>query len=105
MDTELGQIAALIRDVEELSTPLQRPPEQRRQACWPGRRGRGRLVVIGLLLLRDLRDMFLTAVSVAVAVVPGGLPAVVTVTLALARNECCATPSFASCRPSKRSAR
>ena len=40
------------------------------------------VMVIGLLNGETLDEMFLTAVSVAVAVVPEGLPAVVTVTLA-----------------------
>ena len=41
------------------------------------------IAAAGLLLGRDALDMFFTGVSLAVAVVPEGLPAVVTITLAI----------------------
>ena len=84
MATELGKIAALIQDVEESSTPLQRRLDSvGKLLALVGVVVAGLVMLIGLALQENLRDMFLTAVSVAVAVVPEGLPAVVTVTLAL----------------------
>ncbi|MFP4070600.1 MAG: cation-translocating P-type ATPase [Desulfovibrionales bacterium] len=84
MGTELGKIADLIQDVKTGMTPLQR----RLDRVGKGLAGfgvavAGLVMAIGLFRGETLADMFLTAVSVAVAVVPEGLPAVVTVTLAL----------------------
>ena len=84
METELGKIASLIQSVGVEPTPLQ----QRLEAVgkWLAVGG----VIVALLVLgigiaggESLRDMLLTAISVAVAVIPEGLPAVVTLTLAL----------------------
>ena len=84
METELGKIAALIQDVGESTTPLQRRLDGvGKLLALVGVAVAGLVMLIGLALNEDPRDMFLTAVSVAVAVVPEGLPAVVTVTLAL----------------------
>jgi len=84
MATELGQIASLIQDVSESATPLQRRLDGvGKLLALVGVVVAGLVMLIGLAMREDLRDMFLTAVSVAVAVVPEGLPAVVTVTLAL----------------------
>ncbi len=93
MNTELGKIASLIQSVESEKTPLQK-----------------RMAEVGIVLLRmtlvimvialiigliigqpiippaddpNAESVLLTAVSIAVAVVPEGLPAVVTVALAL----------------------
>ena len=84
MDTEVGAIARELAATEETRTPLQQELDQL------GRRlGLGVLVlaalVVPLLLLRDtpIIQAGLTAVSLAVAAVPEGLPAVVTLTLAL----------------------
>jgi Ca2+-transporting ATPase len=84
MRTELGRIASLIQGMKTETTPLQR------QLGWVGKSLAifGIIVAvlvffIGILSGETLEEMLLTAISVAVAVVPEGLPAVVTVTLAL----------------------
>jgi Ca2+-transporting ATPase len=84
MRTELGRIAELIQDVETQQTPLQRQLAQvGTLLAVAGVIVAGLVLVMGVLRNEPLSDMFLTAVSVAVAVVPEGLPAVVTLTLAL----------------------
>lgn len=84
MRTELGRIAELIQSVETQQTPLQRQLEQVGTLLAGGGVVVAVIVmIIGLLRNEPLSDMFLTAVSVAVAVIPEGLPAVVTLTLAL----------------------
>ncbi|MGB8645606.1 MAG: cation-translocating P-type ATPase [Anaerolineae bacterium] len=84
MQTELGQIATLVAEIKEDETPLQRRLDQV-----------GRFLVyisfaivaiifpIGLLRGNSVFDMLLVAVSLAVAAVPEGLAAVVTIALAL----------------------
>lgn len=84
MRTELGNIAEMIQSVESGPTPL-----QRRMAKMGGSLAIVALVlvfiVVGLGLLRgeDFGELILTGVAMAVAVVPEGLPAVVTIALAL----------------------
>jgi len=84
MASELGKIASLLQSVQHSLTPLQ----QRLDAL--GKQLAVAGVVIALLVMglgvalnESLGDMALTAISVAVAVIPEGLPAVVTLTLAL----------------------
>lgn len=84
MATELGKIATLLQTVTRDLTPLQQRLEKvGLQLAIGGVAVAALVMVIGLLKGETLDEMFLTAVSVAVAVVPEGLPAVVTVTLAL----------------------
>ncbi|MGO0122646.1 cation-translocating P-type ATPase [Desulfothermobacter acidiphilus] len=84
MDTELGQIAAMMQMVEPAPTPL-----QRRMAALGRTLGLMALLIVGAVTLlglwhgEDIKTMFLTGVSLAVAAIPEGLPAVVTIALAL----------------------
>jgi P-type Ca2+ transporter type 2C len=84
MGTELGKIATLIQSVAPESTPLQERLDAVGKALALGG------IVVALLVFgigiaggETMQDMLLTAISVAVAVIPEGLPAVVTLTLAL----------------------
>lgn len=84
MHTELGKIAKLISDVRGEQTPLQRKLDQLgRTLAMVGLVVAAVIVALGLARGDSLTHLLLTAVSVAVAVVPEGLPAVVTITLAL----------------------
>ncbi len=84
MRTELGKIAVMVQEIERESTPLQRKLEQFGKwivyLC---------LLLVGVVFLLEwlrggkIIDVFLTAVSLAVAAIPEGLPAVVTIALAL----------------------
>jgi Ca2+-transporting ATPase len=84
METELGNIANLIQSAGQEPTPLQRRLDELGKGL--ALAALGLVVVIftlGLLRGEDLELMFLTAISMAVAAVPEGLPAVVTIALAL----------------------
>lgn len=84
MATEFGRIARLTQMVGEEVTPLQRKLAVLGKQL--GALAIGVSVMVGAsgwLLGKPLFDMFLTGVALAVAVVPEGLPAVVTITLAL----------------------
>ena len=84
MQTEFGMIAGLSQRVEDETTPLSRQMDRLGRDL--GLIAIGIAVVavaVGLLQQRELLEMFLIGVSLAVAVIPEGLPAVVTLTLAL----------------------
>lgn len=84
METELGHIASLIQEVSPEQTPLQRQLDSvGKTLALFGVVVAALVLVIGVFRGEAVDEMFLTAVSVAVAVVPEGLPAVVTITLAL----------------------
>jgi Ca2+-transporting ATPase len=106
MRTQLGLIAEMLQSVEEEETPLQRRLDQL-----------GRILSIGSLILvaivfivalinytvigdlfagplayfktyaKEITDVFIIAISLAIAAVPEGLPAVVTISLALGMTE------------------
>lgn len=86
-DTELGRIAALLRveaEAEQEETPLQRRLDTLGQRLvWLSLGIVALVFLLGALRGVPLGTMFLTAVSLAVAAIPEGLPAVVTITLAL----------------------
>jgi len=81
--TELGRIATLLDEVKDESTPLQiRLDRLGKLLAWIGLAVAALVFALGLLRGEAIRDLLLTAVSIAVAVIPEGLPAVVTITLA-----------------------
>lgn len=84
MDTEIGKIAKMIREAPEEETPLQKRLGDLGTML--------SALAVGLCLIlfvvavwqqRDVGEMLITAISLAVAAVPEGLPAVVTIVLAL----------------------
>jgi P-type Ca2+ transporter type 2C len=84
MQTELGKIAHLLSTAEETATPLQtrlaKVSKTLMIACLAIV---GIVAVVGIARGQSLFDVFLSAVSLAVAAVPEGLPAVVTIALAI----------------------
>lgn len=84
MRTEMGRLAGLLAETADGETPLQRQLDSlgKRLALIAG-------VVVGLMLIMglmrgdELLTTAMTAIALAVAAIPEGLPAVVTVTLAL----------------------
>jgi Ca2+-transporting ATPase len=84
MNTELGRIATLLQGVESEATPLQvRLDRVGKQLALVGVAVAALVVIMGALGGESASDLVLTAISVAVAVIPEGLPAVVTFTLAI----------------------
>lgn len=85
MRTELGRIAELIEEAgSEQATPLQRKLDAvGRILVWAALGIVGGLFGIGLLRGTAVGELVLTSISLAVAAVPEGLPAVVTVALSL----------------------
>jgi len=84
MATQFGKIAGMTQRVKAAPTPL-----QKKLAVLGRKLGIYSVAIsvmvalFGWLLGKDMVEMFLTGVALAVAVVPEGLPAVVTITLAL----------------------
>jgi len=84
-ETELGRISTLLSTVEKLTTPLLK--QMSRFGQWLA----GGILLLSALLfvfgvwVRDYaaNDMFLAAVGLAVAAIPEGLPAIMTITLAI----------------------
>ncbi|MBI5700487.1 cation-translocating P-type ATPase [Candidatus Saganbacteria bacterium] len=84
MHTELGRIAGMIQNIKKELTPLQKRLESFGKfivyACF---------ILVAIIFLMEfwrggeILPIFLTAVSLAVAAIPEGLPAVVTISLAL----------------------
>jgi P-type Ca2+ transporter type 2C len=84
MHTQLGKIAEMIQSVGSEKTPLQRRLDQLGRGLAVAALGIVALVfVFGILRGEDVRLMLMTSISMAVAAVPEGLPAVVTIALAI----------------------
>lgn len=84
MHTEMGKIASLLENEKEDSTPLQKKLAQ--LGKYLGFLALGICAVIFLIGLIDglpLMDMVMTSISLAVAAIPEGLPAIVTIVLAI----------------------
>jgi len=84
METEMGKIAKILdEDIEEM-TPLQKRLEELGKTLGFLAIGICALIfIVALIQKRDLFEMFLTAISLAVAAIPEGLPAIVAIVLAL----------------------
>lgn len=92
MHTQLGLIATMLQAVEEEETPLQKKLDQLGKML-----GWGTLAICAIVFavgiirthgsLQEIVDMFMIAVSLAIAAVPEGLPAIVTISLALGMRE------------------
>ncbi|MGQ9641890.1 MAG: cation-translocating P-type ATPase [Candidatus Bathycorpusculaceae bacterium] len=92
MNTEFGKIAEMVQAVEEEETPLKQKLERFAKKL-------ATIIVVACAIifvleiiregyhLENIVDMFMTAVALAVSAVPEGLPAVVTVSLALGARE------------------
>jgi len=88
MTTQIGQIAEMIQSVEEEETPLQRRLDQLGKTLgWAALVICGLVFVLGVIRGQNPLEMFLIAVTLAVAAVPEGLPAIVTISLALGMRE------------------
>jgi len=84
MDREIGRIATMIQDEADTVTPLQK--KLRDLSKWLGILTIAVCIivfVVGMLEGNPLRVQFMTAISLAVAAIPEGLPAIVTISLAL----------------------
>lgn len=84
MKTEVGKIASMIQSVPDTKTPMQERLDQLGKYL-----GIAALVIcviiflVGVLQGREMVEMFMTAVSLAAAAIPEGLPAVSTIVLAV----------------------
>ncbi len=106
MHTQLGLIAEMLQSVEEEETPLQRRLDQLGKTL-----SIGSLILVAIVFIvalfnytvvgelfidpvayfktyaKEITDVFIIAISLAIAAVPEGLPAVVTISLALGMTE------------------
>lgn len=88
MTSEIGQIAGMLQAVEKEQTPLQERLDVLGQTLgWAALAVSAMVFAIGLLRGTPPLDIFIIAVSLAIAAVPEGLPAVVTISLALGMQE------------------
>ena len=84
-DTEIGIINRMLSEVEELTTPLLKQIAGFGRTLTLGILGLGLLTFLVGILIRGYPfvDIFLAVVAMAVAAIPEGLPAIITITLAI----------------------
>ncbi|MFT8313678.1 MAG: calcium-translocating P-type ATPase, PMCA-type [Clostridium sp.] len=84
MDTQIGKIAKMLDESENEMTPLQKKLAELSKILGIAAVAICALIfVISVIQKRDLFEMFLTAISLAVAAIPEGLPAIVSIVLAM----------------------
>ncbi|NFA59657.1 calcium-translocating P-type ATPase, PMCA-type [Clostridium sporogenes] len=84
MNTEIGKIAKMLEGEDKELTPLQKKLAELGKILGFAALGICALMfVVGLFQKRDILEMFLTAISLAVAAIPEGLPTIVTIVLAM----------------------
>ncbi len=84
MNTEIGKIASILDEGHDEMTPLQKRLDELGRILGILAIGICALIfIIALIQQRDLFEMFLTAISLAVAAIPEGLAAIVAIVLAL----------------------
>ncbi|MHB8131611.1 MAG: cation-translocating P-type ATPase [Mobilitalea sp.] len=84
METEIGKIAKILDDDNDEMTPLQKRLDELGRILGFLAIGICAVIfIIALIQKRDLFEMFLTAISLAVAAIPEGLAAIVAIVLAL----------------------
>ena len=83
INTELGQIASLVEEADEETTPLERRLELLGQnLIWATLAITGIIAILGVVRGKELILMIETAIALAVAAIPEGLPIVATIALA-----------------------
>jgi Ca2+-transporting ATPase len=92
MNTQLGMIATMLQTVKQENTPLQaRLDNLGKQLGWATLAICAVVFVLGIIRsngsLQEIVSLFMIAVSLSIAAVPEGLPAVVTISLALGMRE------------------
>jgi len=86
-DTEMGKIATLIKETEKAVSPLQKQMIDLGRKLGMIAAGAGALMVmLGIIQGLELQEMFLFALASAVSAIPAGLPAVMSITLAIGVN-------------------
>lgn len=84
MSTQMGQIAEMIQTEEGVKTPLQKRLDVLGKTLGVAALAICAVIfLVGILYGKDVFTMFLTSVSLAVAAIPEGLPAIVTIVLAI----------------------
>ena len=84
MDTEIGKIAKILDEDENMLTPLQIKLEELGKTLGYGALAIcGIIFVVGMLQGRQVVEMFMTSISLAVAAIPEGLVAIVAIVLSL----------------------